>query len=209
MNIFSIKVQEFTHPYVKYTVKYNDNICEMIDVKKISPKASVKKHIKGEFLRMVIYTFVVIQEDIDIKLIHIGENINTGNRTFVAYKYKCDSKSIVLLQNIANSLTHCIYVLLSDDDIINMCMNMTIATSIKKPIHNAPTKSNEKTFLINDKCGYNSGITDECALASPTVNTRPPNRNIMTNDNDVYSVRSVDKYNKNREPKTFSCCVIS
>jgi hypothetical protein len=204
MNIFSIKVREFTHPYVKYTVNYNNELCEMVDVKTISPKASAKKHIKGDFLRMVIYTFVVIQEDIDINLLHIGENMNTGNRTFVPYKYKCDSKSVVIIQHIANPSRDYNYVLLSDNDIVNMYTNLRIIT-----IPDAPTERNKKPFLTNDNCLYNVGITDERTVASPTVNTIPPNRNIMTNDNDVYSVRSVDKYNKNREPKTFSCCVIS
>ncbi len=204
MNIFSIKVQEFTHPYVKYTVRYNDNICEMIDVKKISPKASVKKHIKGEFLRMVIYTFVVIQEDIDINLLHIGENMNTGNRTFVPYKYKCDSKSVVIIQNIANPSRDAIYVLLYDNDIVNLYTNLRITT-----IPDAPTESNKKSFLTIDNCLYNVGITDERTVASHTVNTFPPKKIIIPNDKDDYAVRSNNRHYNVREPRTFNCCVIS
>jgi hypothetical protein len=210
MNVFSIKVQEFTHPYVKYTVKYNDKLCEIVDVKTISPKSSIQSHIKGDFLRMVIYNFVVIKEDIDINLLHIGENINTGNRTVVSYRYKCESKSIVLLQDVAKPPKDPFYVLLASDDIVNMYRNIrsTNAAIIKEPIPDAPIESNDKPFLTKDNYGRHVRIKDE--NASSTFGTRPPtNRIIMPNDNDVYAGRSIDRYYKNREPKTASCCVIS
>ena len=202
MNIFSIKVQEFTHSYVNYTIKYNNKLCELVDMKTINPKASVRYRITGNFLRMVIYTFAVIQDDVNINLIHVGENKNTGNRIVLCYKYNAKSKLVMPIHDFYKPRDDPIHILLSPTDVNNVYINYNNIRPL--PLLPIPETNAEvpdkKQFLTKDNYASITGCTT-------TFAKHPPRRIIMKTDKSECAL--INPKPKNRQPKLFGSCVIS